>query len=199
MAALGGGAGGCGGGGGSRLVGRPVVRRKAAAQIHPPDISTGLSLECALCEGWGNGGICAQWNNDPLQIYSVRMEFPQSTKLDLPSAALLALSSSGDVELTLDTAYHANLLSGTMAQTQMAGGTPRSLEKEVIAADYAPDGKTLAVVRHANRKVQLEYPAGKVLYTTSGYLDYVRVSPSASRLRFWNTRCTTMIGGGWPL
>jgi Tol biopolymer transport system component len=126
----------------------------------------------------------AQWNNDPLQIYSVRMEFPQSTKLDLPSAALLALSSSGDVELTLDTAYHANLLSGTMAQTQMSGGTPRSLEKEVIAADYAPDGKTLAVVRHANRKVQLEYPAGKVLYTTSGYLDYVRVSPSGKQVAF---------------
>jgi Tol biopolymer transport system component len=126
----------------------------------------------------------AQWNNDPLQIYSVRMEFPQSTKLDLPSAALLALSSSGDVELILDTVYHANLLSGTMAQTQMSGGTPRSLEKEVIAADYAPDGKTLAVVRHTNRKVQLEYPAGKVLYTTSGYLDYVRVSPSGKQVAF---------------
>jgi dipeptidyl aminopeptidase/acylaminoacyl peptidase len=126
----------------------------------------------------------AQWNSDPLQIYSVRMEFPQSTKLDLPSAALLALSSSGEMELTLDTAYHANLLSGTMAQAQMAGGTPRPLEKEVISADYAPDGKTLAVVRHANRKVQLEYPAGKVLYTTSGYLDYVRVSPSGKQVAF---------------
>jgi hypothetical protein len=126
----------------------------------------------------------AQWSNDPLQIYSVRMEFPQSTKLDLPSAALLALSSSGEMALTLDTAYHANLLSGTMAQSQMAGGTPRPLEKEVIAADYAPDGKTLAVVRHANRKVQLEYPAGKVLYTTSGYLDYVRVSPSGTQVAF---------------
>jgi hypothetical protein len=126
----------------------------------------------------------AQWNSDPLQIYSVRMEFPQSTKLDLPSAALLALSSSGEMELTLDTAYHANLLSGTMAQAQMAGGTPRPLEKEVISADYAPDGKTLAVVRHANRKVQLEYRAGKVLYTTSGYLDYVRVSPSGKQVAF---------------
>jgi dipeptidyl aminopeptidase/acylaminoacyl peptidase len=126
----------------------------------------------------------AQWNSDPLQIYSVRMEFPQSTKLDLPSAALLALSSSGEMELTLDTAYHANLLSGTMAQAQMAGGTPRPLEKEVISADYAPDGKTLAVVRQSNRKVQLEYPAGKVLYTTSGYLDYVRVSPSGKQVAF---------------
>jgi len=67
---------------------------------------------------------------------------------------------------------------GTMGQTQMSGGTPRAQAKEVIAADYAPDGKTLAVVRRANRKVQLEYPEGRVIYATAGYLDYVRVSPS---------------------
>ena len=51
-------------------------------------------------------------------------------------------------------------------------------------ADYAPDGNTLAVVRRANRKVQLEYPVGKALYTTSGYLDYVRVSSSGKQVAF---------------
>jgi Tol biopolymer transport system component len=66
----------------------------------------------------------------------------------------------------------------------MAGGTPRAQEKDVIAADYAPDGKTLALVRQANRKVQLEYPAGKVIYTTAGYLDYVRISPSGKKVAF---------------
>ncbi len=126
----------------------------------------------------------AQWKNDPLQVYSVRMEFPQSVKVDLPSSMLFALSSNGDLELGLEPVYHANFLSGTMAQAQMAGGTPRAQEKGVIAADYAPDGKTLAVVRHANGKVQLEYPTGKVIYTTSGYLDYARVSPSGKEVAF---------------
>jgi eukaryotic-like serine/threonine-protein kinase len=126
----------------------------------------------------------AQWNNDPLQIYSVRMEFPQSVKVDLPGSMLFALSSNGDLELGLEPVYHANFLSGTMAQAQMAGGTPRAQVKGVIAADYAPDGKTLAVVRHANGKVQLEYPAGKVIYTTSGYLDYARVSPDGKKVAF---------------
>jgi eukaryotic-like serine/threonine-protein kinase len=126
----------------------------------------------------------AQWNNDPLQVYSVRTEFPQSTKVDLPSAALLALSTSGDLELAVDPVYQSWFTYGTMAQARMAGGTPRAQEKEVIAADYAPDGKTLAVVRRANRKVQLEYPVGKVIYTTSGYLDYVRVSSSGKQVAF---------------
>jgi serine/threonine protein kinase len=126
----------------------------------------------------------AQWSDDPMQLYSVRTEFPQSTKLDLPSAGLLTLSPAGDMQLALDPFYHHNFLSGTMAQAQMAGSTPRSLEREVIAADYAPDGRTLAVVRYADRKVQLEYPAGKVLFTTSGYLDHIRVSPSGKQVAF---------------
>jgi hypothetical protein len=126
----------------------------------------------------------AQWDTDPLQLYTVRMEFPQSTKVDLPSATLLALSPSGDMELAVDPLSDPYFFSGTMAQAQMAGGTPRSQEKDVIAADYAPDGKTLALVRLANRKVQLEYPAGKVIYATAGYLDYVRVSPSGKEVAF---------------
>src|SRR6266568_7481155 len=126
----------------------------------------------------------AQWNNDPLQVYSVRTEFPQSTKVDLPSAALLALSASGDLELAVDPVHESWFMYGTMGQAQMVGGTPRAQEKEVIAADYAPDGKTLAVVRRANRKVQLEYPEGKVIYSTAGYLDYVRVSPSGKEVAF---------------
>jgi hypothetical protein len=49
----------------------------------------------------------AQWNNDPLQVYTVRMEFPQSTKVDLPSAILLALSASGNMEIAVDPTYNA--------------------------------------------------------------------------------------------
>ena len=126
----------------------------------------------------------AQWNNDPLQIYSVRTEFPQSTKVDLPSAALLALAASGDMEVAVDPVYESWFIHGTMAQAQMVGGTPRAQEKDVIAADYAPDGKTMAIVRKGSRKVQLEYPAGKVIYSTSGYLDYVRVSSSGKQVAF---------------
>ena len=126
----------------------------------------------------------AQWNNDPLRVYTVRAEFPQSTKVDLPSAALLTLSSTGDMEVAVDHVQESWFLYGTMAQTQMTGGTPRAQAKGVLAADYSPDGKTLAIVHRANRKVQLEYPEGKVIYATAGYLDYVRVSPSGKEVAF---------------
>jgi Tol biopolymer transport system component len=126
----------------------------------------------------------AQWNNDPLQVYTVRLEFPQSTKVDLPAAGLLSLSPTGDMEITLDPSYGSNFFLGSMAQTQMTGGSPRVREKDVIAADHAPDGQSLAVVRLANNQTQLEYPLGKPLYATAGYLDYVRVSPSGREVAF---------------
>jgi serine/threonine protein kinase/Tol biopolymer transport system component len=126
----------------------------------------------------------AQWESNPLQIYTVRMEFPQSSKVDLPSAILLGLSTTGDMQIAVDPMWHANFLSGTLAQALMSGGTPRVVANGVIAADYAPDGKTLAVARMANQKVQLEFPMGKVIYTTSGYLDAVRVSPSGKEVAF---------------
>ncbi len=125
----------------------------------------------------------AQWNSEPLRIYSVRTEFPQSTRIDLPSAGLLALSPTGDMEVALDPRQDW-FITGTLAQAQMAGGTPRAQQKDVIAADYAPDSKTLAIARRSNGRVQLEYPEGKVLYATAGYLDYVRVSPSGKQVAF---------------
>jgi eukaryotic-like serine/threonine-protein kinase len=130
----------------------------------------------------------AQWNNEPMQLYSVRREFPQSVKIDLPSAAMLGLSPNGDLLLAQDPVYHAGFLSGTMAQAPMSGGTPHSLEDGVISADYSPDGTSKAVARHANGKVQLEFPAGHVIYTTSGYLDYVRISPSGKEIAFLEHR-----------
>jgi Tol biopolymer transport system component len=119
-----------------------------------------------------------------MRIYSVRREFPQSVKADLPSAALLALSSKGDLLLSQDPTYTAALLNGTMAQAPIAGGAPRSIEEGVICADYSSDGNQRAVVRHANGQVQLEYPAGHVIYTTGGFLDYVRISPNGKDVAF---------------
>ena len=102
----------------------------------------------------------------------------------LSSAALLALSCNGDVAAETDTEYQNNFQIGTMAQAQMAGGSLRALQNSVISADYSPDGNALAVVRQTNGKVQLEFPPGRVLYETSGYLDYIRVSPTGKHLAF---------------
>jgi Tol biopolymer transport system component len=63
-------------------------------------------------------------------------------------------------------------------------GEPRPWLEQVREADWSPDGSTLALVRVAPGKDQLEYPIGKVLYETPGYVSDLRVSPDGSRVAF---------------
>jgi eukaryotic-like serine/threonine-protein kinase len=170
------------------IAGAWVLGRRSAAKPQPKftrlTYQQGYLSNARFAKDGQTVVYSAQWNNDPLQIYTERTEFPQSTKVDMPSAALLALSPGGDMEVALEPVQESWFIRGTMGQAQMAGGTPRAQQKEVIAADYAPDGKTLAIARHVDQKVQLEYPEGKVIYTTAGYLDYVRVSQSGKEVAF---------------
>ncbi len=55
----------------------------------------------------------------------------------------------------------------------------------VQAADYAPDGAALAVLRTADGTSRLEFPIGRTLYeTASGYLSHPRVSPRGDLVAF---------------
>src|SRR5207244_9581657 len=61
----------------------------------------------------------------------------------------------------------------------------RKCLENFLEADWSPDGSTLAVVRlMPDNKDQLEYPIGKVLYQTSGYVSDLRVSRDGSRVAF---------------
>ena len=47
-----------------------------------------------------------------------------------------------------------------------------------------PDGSDLAVVRRVDGRERLEFPIGKVLYDTSGYISHIRFSPDGKRIAF---------------
>ena len=75
--------------------------------------------------------------------------------------------------------------SGTLAEVGVSGGVaPREIHKDVQWADWGPDGKDLAVVRDVNLRNQLEFPAGKVLYQTAGWISHPRVSPDGNLVAF---------------
>jgi len=80
----------------------------------------------------------------------------------------------------------------TLARSPLGGGAPRELLQEVQAAEWAPDG-TLAVAHYVEGKVRLEYPIGKVLYETSGWIADLRFSPAATKLLFSITVTGRMI------
>src|ERR1700732_590366 len=64
------------------------------------------------------------------------------------------------------------------------GGAPRELLENVQYADWLPDGKGLAVVRSTRGEYSLEFPLGKTLYKTRGWISHLRVSPDGQSAAF---------------
>ncbi len=111
---------------------------------------------------------------------------PESRSFGLPGADLLAVSESGEVAAGLESRVLGEFQrAGTLARLSSTGSVaPRRLLDDVQFADWSPDGKDFAVVRAENGKVQLQYPIGKVLFETQGWIGTPRVSPKGDRVAF---------------
>lgn len=127
----------------------------------------------------------AAFGDDPVQLFTTRPDSPQSRDLGLEGSSILAISHADELAITLDHSFFtANASAGTLAQLPLSGGAPREVAENVISADWSPDGSALAVVRFADNKVRLEYPLGKILYQTEGWISDARVSPDGERVAF---------------
>ena len=127
----------------------------------------------------------AAWGGTPLQLFSTGVNAPSSRSLDVQSADVLAVSRDGQVALAVNgqPAVHLAVLNGTLAVMSITGSAPRSLASDVRWADWSPGGE-LAVVRHEGGHSRLEFPLGKVLYETSGWISHIRFSPDGQSIAF---------------
>ncbi len=127
----------------------------------------------------------AAWDGGPIELYSTRSDSAEFRSLGLPGAVVLSISSGGEIAVSLG---HRFLIgyeaTGTLARVPLAGGAPREVLEGVQDADWAPDGKTLAVCRAVGSRSRLEFPIGKVLYQSAGWVGGVRVSPDGRFLTF---------------
>lgn len=127
----------------------------------------------------------AAWDGDPLRLFSMRTDGRDSTRIDLPDADVASVSSRGEIALLLGRPFRPQgRWAGTLARVPLAGGAPREMTDGVVAADWTPDGAGLALVRKAGEKLRLEFPAGKVLFETPGWIENLRFSPTGDRLAF---------------
>jgi Tol biopolymer transport system component len=129
----------------------------------------------------------AEWDGNPLQLFSTQVDMAESRPFDLPRAYLLGVSSAGELALILEpTMLTHGAARGTLARAPQGGGAPRALLKDVLWADWSPDGKELAVVRAVGATNRLEYPVGKVLFESGGWISHPRISPKGDQIAFLN-------------
>jgi serine/threonine protein kinase/Tol biopolymer transport system component len=127
----------------------------------------------------------AAWDGKPAELFATQTDSPESRPLGLSSAALVGVSSSSELAVRLRPRYLVGFETvGTLARVPLNGGAPREVANDVTDADWSPDGQQLAVTRPEGGQWRLEYPIGKVLATSPGWMDAPRISPDGRRLAF---------------
>src|SRR5712691_12544755 len=127
----------------------------------------------------------AAWEESQVEIFSTRPESPESRPFGLQNAEVLAISPSGEMAVLLKSRnIEPFIYSGVLARVPLGGGAPREILEGVQWADWSPDGSSLAVVRDLGGQNRLEYPIGKVLYQTGGWISHPRISPKGNLIAF---------------
>jgi len=117
------------------------------------------------------------WSGAESDLFSTRPQAPVSRTLNLPKSHLLSISSTGEMAILLNAVYTTGWMrNGTLARVPIDGGGPREVLDNVQDADWSTDGSELAVLRNTPLKHRVEYPIGKVIYETDGWLSNIRLS-----------------------
>ena len=128
------------------------------------------------------------WYPHKAKIYAQRLGAPGPQQLGITSSMLLAVSPQAELavigELAVSQPPMTDVeLSGTLARVPLNGGAPRELLPDAQSADWSPSGE-LAVVRRIGNKSRLEFPVGKVLYESAGWIATPRFSPGGDSIAF---------------
>src|SRR6202140_1713659 len=142
----------------------------------------------------------AAWNDKPVQLFSTVGNSLLAQPLELSDANLLAVSSNNELAVVLHGTHNGQLetVGGMLARAPLAGGSPKELLADVRWADWDAQGN-LAVVNYVDGQSRLEYPMGKVLYTSGGWISNIRISPHGDRIAFmdhpalWDNRGTVCV------
>jgi eukaryotic-like serine/threonine-protein kinase len=127
----------------------------------------------------------AAWEGNPTELYTTRPESPESRTIGLPQAEVLSISGEGEMAVLLHSHnVDPYINAGTLGRVPLGGGAPREVLENVQWADWSPDGTNFAVVREFAGQSRLEYPIGKVLYETGGWISHPRVSPNNDMVAF---------------
>ena len=129
----------------------------------------------------------AMWEGRPYEVFSTRIGDHTARSLELKNTMVLGVSAAGDMAVLTNVQRIRTtnwMQMGTLARAPASGGTAREILENVWDADISRDGKQFAVVRTTDGPHRLEYPIGKILFTTNGYISHPRISPDGKSVAF---------------
>jgi hypothetical protein len=132
----------------------------------------------------GHGVIySAAWNGNAASLYTTRLDLGGEGSLGT-EAEVLSISPTGEMLVLRDKKpVFAYAMIGELDRLPVSGGGPRPIVDAVQDAVWAADG-TIAAVRYVDQHYRLEYPLGKVLFETDGFMRAPRIAPKSGQVAF---------------
>src|SRR5271165_296508 len=121
----------------------------------------------------------------PRELFSTRLDGRAWRSLDLPPADILGIARNGEMGIALGRHnFYQWMVVGTLGEVPLSGGAPHRILDDVCDGDISPDGKQFAIVRCGGSEETLEYPIGKPLFRTNGWISNPRISPASDAVAF---------------
>jgi serine/threonine protein kinase len=157
--------------------------------FRPLTVSNGLVHSARFTPDGASVIYGAAFEGHPLALYSMHADGLESRPIDVPGADVVGISRDSQMALILGRKYAGSWLRvGTLAQVALTGGTPRELLENVYDADISPDGAQFAAVVADGDDQVLQYPIGKEIYRTHGWIGQPRIAPDGRRVAFVHHR-----------
>jgi WD40 repeat protein len=125
----------------------------------------------------------ATWGNEPRRLFVTYPASPESRALGFDDLGLMSVSRSGELALTSSDGT-LPIAGSTLSRVPMNGGAPLPIERNVMSADWLPEGNRLAIARAVDGVNQLEFPVGTPIERTPGWIGNIRVSSDGASLAF---------------
>src|SRR6267142_2633320 len=132
----------------------------------------------------GNLIYGASLEGRPPELFFAQSGSVESRPIGMQNTSILGVAPNGELAVQTNPVLTQGFqYEGMLARAPQTGGAPRAIAEAAEFADWALDG-SIAVVRRVGGKIRLEYPLGKVLYETAGWISHPRISPDGSLVAF---------------
>lgn len=160
-------------------IGRTSVRASAPA-FQRLTFRRGF-VESARFAADGEVVFAASWDGEGRALYATRHGAADTRTVDEKGAHLAGVGATEVATIRRE----AETRPWVLGRQPLAGGPRRDIADGILAADWARDGSTFAVVRDTGAATRLELPLGTALATPlSGTIMALRLSPRGDRVAF---------------
>ncbi len=153
---------------------------RAQPSFHQVTFRKGFVTKARFTRNGGNIIYSAEWNGAPSRVFLTSPVSPEARDLGLEKAWLASLSPTAELALFVKPRDSSHMV---LERVPLHGGAPSLISDKTTAADWGPDGN-LALVTDQGSVSSLEFPAGRNVYVSRGYITDPRVSPQGDQVAF---------------